>query len=67
MPDGNTGSSHVSLRVPDDVVQAFERLVFRRNHKIHQKGPVGLFEHPEPMLKPFCRVKMLNHLNASKH
>ncbi len=26
MPDGNTRSSHVSLRVPDDVVQAFERL-----------------------------------------
>jgi predicted transcriptional regulator len=26
MPDGNTGSSHVSLRVPAEIVQAFDRL-----------------------------------------
>jgi predicted transcriptional regulator len=26
LPDDQTGSSHVSLRVPDDVIEAFDRL-----------------------------------------
>ena len=26
MPDGHTGSNHVSLRVPDDVIEAFDKL-----------------------------------------
>jgi predicted transcriptional regulator len=26
MPDDQAGSSHVSLRVPDDVIEAFDRL-----------------------------------------
>jgi hypothetical protein len=42
-------------------------LVFRCNHKIHQKGPVRWSEHCGTILRPYYRVIMLNHLNAPKH